>query len=519
MRVFTGMVCRRGKGMLAVALGLSAVCITVSAWAVAAVRREASPLRLVSVGVLTDHLDARSGGLVRVELDDGSTETALTDTDGQTPWFNLDVRSGARITLGEGPVEGGRALGAVEEWPGLPMIDGDEEQQEWLVVRTQPVARELLIEGKEGETVTLYPERGDYPHWLVVLPDSSPLRFQAHVGLLMDGESVSQYMAYRGQPQVSSSDYVRGVVLVTSNVALGKEGLLIGIDLHGDLGPGDVTADVFNFHGDTLSFSEQTLDAHVFDLIGDRLFIQLTGGILEGQLAVLVRSKGTAPGVAEYVLDNPPDLDSPSGDGGKVAVLTSEGCEGCTSLNSRVPLSAPSPGALAKDCEPEPFDPPKGWTCRPPEPGPWNRCGGGEVQGPVNCKITRLKSPRICLDPGKSFKAQRASVTSFKVTFEFGGQAGYGENELSTTSGFQYGVSRQSVITDSWTADPGVNGVGQCSRWYRQYLHCMQLWLHPAHAYRFDGVELTEIRCGGKTADKTVCQDLAITSAVCDRTP
>lgn len=80
-------------------------------------------------------------------------------------------------------------------------------------------------------------------------------------------------------------------------------------------------------------------------------------------------------------------------------------------------------------------------------------------------------------------------------------------------------METQLVTTDSWTAQEGEQGLGQCARWYRRYLRCAQRWTYTDHGVTPPMASGHLLRCSTTKTATTVCGEQALSQSVCDRTP
>ena len=144
----------------------------------------AATRQLTSVQVLSDRLEPLQGAAVR--LREGEREAVLVaDAEGQTPWAALRFSGGVELTLLEKVHPGGIALGMLEREVEAPAGSWSAQETELLEIsRTQPFAVQRLVSGDPTQATELWPDEGDHPHWTIVVPKASRLRFGAHVASL-----------------------------------------------------------------------------------------------------------------------------------------------------------------------------------------------------------------------------------------------------------------------------------------------------------------------------------------------
>ena len=475
------------------------------------------PEKRMSLRVVDDRLRPIEGVVSQVwNVDPASPAiVSVTDEHGQTPWVLFDGAQPTQITLADTVSPGGIALGKIELFPGYAMLDEGEDAHEWMHGRSMPFAVPVSVQG-----TNVSPEDGSYPHWQLALPPDSELNFSMHVAMLMDGEAVAEYLAYRGAT-ASSSEYVRGLVLVMPSVQTGA-GFLAAVRLHGDLDDGTgATVDLFNFHqkAKTLPVGP-ALAVEGAEVEGDWVAALVQGTIRKGHLAILVRSPAAGPPRVVQQVDAPPEILIPAGGaelGDPIVLGPQSG-----NVASEAALLGAAGGVVAlggampdQDCDPEAPEPAAGWTCEPPAP---TDCPATPV-GDKECSITKWKSKAWCRTPGSGVGRKRLIRQSYKVTFGAKG----GNDALSTQGGFEYGREEQEEQTDGWTAEQGAHGRGQCMRYYYFYLDCGQKWSTESDQWHITFLEFFPLfyrdPCSVPRFVWTVCSDETDSQAVCDRLP
>lgn len=467
--------------------------------------RVAAPVVLASVEVLTDRLDPIQGAIVQLE-----SSVAVTGSEGQTSWLSVDASGGASLVLVEKTVQSGIALGMIEAEIVSPLPDPTGDYQFVVVSRTQPVAVPVQVQGLPAQMNNHFPPEGDYPHWRVAVPSGSNLRFTLHAAPLLDEEAIEQYSAYRGASL--DQEYVRGAALVVPNVQLGNKGLVIGIALLGDLSGGAVV-DAYNFTTSNAALAGPPLSIHAADTHNDVVYVHLKGGLRKGHLGLFVRASGD-PAEVTVQPDSPPEVVVPS-DG----LGVDSACLGCgaeedmgSSAMARDPLVGP---ILVTDCEPEtPIQPPE-WSCDPTPPS-GGHCGPA-TPGAKQCKTIRSRTPRICRSADSEVKGEKYETAAWKATFEMKGATG---TPLASGGGFEYGRKSTTVVTDTWTADSGGEGLGECMRYFRFELVCLQAFTIMADAClaMSDGFT-TWSDCIVPLTVYETCHDSASSQSECYRTP
>ncbi len=471
----------------------------------------ASHATLTAIEVLTDRLDPIQGAVVRFS-NGGAAEIAVTSADGQTPWRSLDPSPGVSLVLADKILPGGIALGMIEGGIPTPFLPNPAEDYSLLTIsRTQPLAVPVQVEGLPQGMNNLFPPPGDYPHWRIAVPSASPLRFTLHVASLLDQEAITQYAAYRGHDTDPALEYVRGVALVVPTVQLGTEGILVGIALLGDL-PSGVVVDVINFSSDKLSLTGPPLNVTVAGVHNDVVYAHLTGRVRKGHLALLARSSSGPPRQVRVLRDSPPNIAVPANAGEGIDVA----CVGCdrAAQGSAALLLESFPPTLLTDCEPPIPQPPMNWTCNPPPP-PANHCGT-PTAGEKQCKTVRSRGPLTCRSPGSTVTATQGKTASWKVSFNLTGADG---TPLSSSGGFSYGQESATVQTDSWTAQGGASGLGECMRIYRFELVCAQAFtlMEDACLALSDGIT-TWADCVAAVTSSASCLDSSTSQTTCSRT-
>jgi hypothetical protein len=479
------------------------------------VQSPVGPSKEASVFLVTDGMAVVPGAVVGFEEaeSDGMT-VSVTDADGQTPWFEVLEGKAVRLTVADTSVPGGLALGFVEELTLPELSDPRANAWAWTVARSIPVARQtLIVEEGTGLMTNILPADsgvpGDYPypHWRLGLPAGSGLQFQAGLAPLLDAEAVAGYLAYRGHP-APEGKYRRGIAWTVPEVDLGElaegGGLYFGIDLLRE--PGSFAVDAYNFHaghGGAPGFRVETL--YVQDGV---LYGSLEGEIEAGHLALLVRPIGKVDGAGET-------LSGSAGARGAGSYLDGEEFL----LKDEPPALAIPPRPAGETsvmaCEPEVPDMGE-WSCEPLPPS--SDCPAKPLG--LDCETTRTRSPRWCRAPGQTLTSQQGMTASFKVRLEATG----GAEPLKSAGGFEYGHSSTSVQTDTWTAQAGIHGLGQCVRYFRFYLDCARDWqiLVPGMSQGSGpgaaGL-IVSTPCKVPKGATTLCHDVTDSSSVCDQTP
>jgi hypothetical protein len=479
------------------------------------------PTKSMSIALSDDRLFPIDGGVIYI--DDGLDPRVLvTDAAGQTPWLALDPSVGVALTLVEASVSSGTTLGMVRGWAPPPLTDEGEDDHQWELWITQPLAVPVLLDGDPNEAVNILPTGGAFPHWKVIIPQGSALRFMAGIGVLMDGESVRQHMAYRGQ-DVNSDAYVRSIAMVCPPVQTGDDGFIVGIDLHGDVAPGNVAVDVYNFYSDG-AVPLPILASEIVAVEGDRVFVRVYGGIMKGILTLLVRERNGSPGVTQYVLDNPPEIEIPTnGGGGQVALAgTDQAWSGPTTLAELAPSEFEIREAKRVEVQgcPVPVpDAPKGWTCTPDAPTNRDGCGPAEG-GPTTCRVIKFGSKVVCKDVGEVWTVKRLLVGEHKVTFEVSGGLEAGVVGISATDTFTYGFASSVEETDQMTANAGGDNVGQCMQKWVLKLYCLKVWTWTTHSHTWspNGESWSTVECNKPASTKTMCPKTMDTQRKCFRT-
>ncbi len=475
---------------------------------------------LTSVEVVTDRLDPIEGAVVR--LDNGSTQVvAATDADGQLPWLALDATSGVELVLAERPVPGGLGLGMIEQVSVPFQAAPGSESFLVTISRTQPLAVPVHVRGKADEFTETYPPTGDHAHWVVGAPQGSTLRLTTSVASLLDTEAIQQFLAYRGHMLDPSLGYVRGVDLVMPAVQLGAGGIVVGLDLLGDLEAG-VAVDAYCFTNlPPLVPVGPPLEVSISLVEDGIVYLWIRGGVPKGHLTLLARPE-SGPLPALHVLqDDPPTILLPPDAGGGVefalrrdALGETEGVAG--EEQDTATVHRPSALALVTNCEPPVPNTSPGWTCDPLPPA-GNRCGAAVPSGPKGCKIVRSRSPKICRDPGITHKTTRAKTARWKVSFQLTGFRG---SPLQSGGGFEYGEDSQDVTTDEWTAKPGAHGLGQCLRFFRFELICVAPYtIKVGDPFELSNGYTVVVPCAKAVTVYASCRDTDDSSSTCDRTP
>lgn len=472
---------------------------------------------MVSVQLFTDRWEPLSGGVAEVSTAT-SRRVVVTGATGQSPWVALEVDSALNLTLGEVVTPTGTAIGMIESF--VPPVMAGSGRLATVIERTQPLAVPVHLVKAASGINNLLPPDGDYCHWKISVPEGSGLNFTMRVASLLDEAAVDQYMSYRG---VSTAErYVRGLVAVVPHVQLGTSGILVGIDLLGELADG-VVADCYNITSPSkISVLGPPLKHSLAVVHNGVAYVAIAGAVRKGQLAILLRETGS-PSQTIVVSDNPPDIVIPD-DMGAIEFADVD-CADC-------PKSAHAPGVLLEanvnaevlvaDCIPEPPEAPLNWDCEPPIPEPDGRCPGPPAPvGDKECKLLRQGSPPFCLSPGEETGVQIGESKSMKVTFQVQGADGM---PLSTTGGFEYGWESSRTRNQSFTAPAGANGLGQCIRWFKYTKICVQGWgiptdLPDTYFWTEAGPIVIFNDCLGVKNTATPCETSYTTSSVCDRCP
>ena len=126
-----------------------------------------------------------------------------------------------------------------------------------------------------------------------------------------------------------------------------------------------------------------------------------------------------------------------------------------------------------------------------------------------------MRSPRYCKGPGSTLRTTQAQVSRWKVTFNLAGEVPAGARKLKSGGGFEYGQESSTTVTDEWTAGEGDHGLGECIRWFRFYLTCIQPYIVLVD--EFVGPEV--IPCERQSTVNALCTDLTVSESTCSRTP
>jgi hypothetical protein len=468
------------------------------------------PIVLTSVAVLSDRLDPIQGAVVKLD----STVT-VTNAEGQTPWRAMDPSAGVALVLAEKTLAGGIAVGMMESGI-LPSELPDPAEDFFLMAisRTQPLAVPVQVQGLPDQMNNVFPPAGDYPHWRVAVPTASSLRFTLHIASLLDAEAIEHYAAYRGATLDPQLGYVRGVTLVMPGVQIGNGGVVIGIALLGALQDG-VVVDAYNFATGNLAPAGPRLDVRIAGIHNDVVYVLVTGGVRKGHLALLARPSGGQERQIEVLPDSPPELilTPDSGQGVESACLDC-GSGGPTATSTLFDTEFSS-ALVVTDCEPVVPTTVPGWTCDPIPPSP-GHCGPGSP-GTKQCKIVRSRTPLVCRSPGATVEGTKVDTAKWKVTFHLTGGTG---TPLSSEGGFEYGQESTTVLTEAWTAGDGAHDLGQCMRYFRFDLVCLQEFTNYADVCLAlsDGTT-TWADCVVPFTTYETCTDDYSSQNVCSRTP
>ena len=413
-------------------------------------REPFTPPSLTSVTVFDDRLEPVEGGVVI--LDDGSQERVfVTDADGQTPWLIGTQPPGFKVTFGEQKVKDGTLVGMRQDVAPPYLPSPGDDYYENVIQRTQPVARRHHLAG-EAQAVATIAE--GFPHWYVVSPPGSQVRFTADIASLLDTAMAEEYFDYRGH--TPATEYARGVVLILPDLQLGVgpgSGFHVGFKLLGAL-PDDVAVDAYNFianpnvgfPGPSLSV---TMDAASNN---DHVVVTVRGTVRGGHLALLARSASEGPGQLYSLNDNAPDIEIPADAGEGVEVAFSAVDES----DSEPSVFMTTDPRLVVDCEPTAPSPPPDWDCAVQPQGGGSSPGcppctdtSGSAGGSHQCAVRKMKGPRFCRSPGAMVGRTIGTTREFKVSF---GVTESGEEEgIKSEGGFTYGVSSQSIHNEAWT--------------------------------------------------------------------
>ncbi len=479
-----------------------------------------APLRLASVQVLSDRLQPVTGATVRLTSSTGEN-VVVSDAQGQTPWVNAGAAGALTLTLAETTQAQGVLIGMIETLtpPAEPSAE-DAALNE--ISRTQPLATPIVVQGAANTSTTIDAQDGSFQHWCVLVPAGSTLRFRAHAASLLDGEAIEQYLRYRGDSIHQSVQYTRGVALVVPDVRIGSGGFIVGLDLLGDLTSG-VTIDAFNY---TKTSTPTSFSIESLGVIGPKVFVKVTGELRQGHLALLARPQSDAsPAQTLAIQDAPPQITVPEGGGAGIDSVMRDDCIGCGESLARAGANGAggagsstglftSTSALVTDCEPVVPNMPPGWECDCSVADP---SGCGVTPGAKECHIVRMRSPRFCRPAGASIGVRRGETSKWKVTFEF--KAGTG-TPITSGGGFEYGEGSETVVTDGWTAQPGANNLGQCTRYFNFRLACGQWFTTYVAALQVNEYGYVQrIPCAAPMSKQGVCVDKADSQSTCDRTP
>lgn len=466
------------------------------------------PTRLVSVDVLSDRLQPMAGAIVQVESSSGSV-VGVTDVEGQTPWFALDAAGGVDLTLVERTTAQGIALGMQERVVPPVLSSTNDDFQLTSISRTQPLAVPVAIEADKLAENTLYPPAGDHAHWVVVVPKGSPALFTLHIASLIDAGAIDEFFDYRGL--APAPDYMRGVDLVVGNVELDSAGLVVGLDLLGDL-TGGCVIDAYNFTNASNARTAQPVQVTQLNTVDGIVFVRIIGKVASGHLTLVARRAGGKPAQSRVLLDAPPSVAVPPSTGQGVDTAWSD-CGGCGSGGEA--SAASSTTSMVQDCEPPTPEPPANWSCDPPAPDASPSCSSVVTPGAKQCVTSRSRSPRFCRSPGGSVSGSTARTKKWKASFTFTGAQG---TALSSGGGFEYGIDESSVLLDAWTAQAGAHGKGQCMRYYQFELACSQLFVLERPEWSLIEGWLDSSDCVS-SIEVASCTDAYTSQSTCDRTP
>ncbi len=483
----------------------------------------------MSISLFDDRFEPIAGGLARVSIPGGDALIQVTDAMGEGSWRPLELGASLEITLADHLGPTGLALGLTfTDLP--PSFQQPGADARWLKLAfTQPLAVGLPVAGGQASSRDHYPTDGAFPFYGLHTPQGSALRFRPLVAYLKDGAEVASYLRYRGRP-AQDSDYAAGLVLVTPEIDFGGPssanggGLSASLRLMGELPASTAQIDLCEILSPSATpgsgpVSSLPLTAEITKRSTDYdvLVVRLNGRFPGGQIAILLRKQIQTPAGKHTWIDAPPNLAIPPDAGGGTASLDpSDDCAGCGAASAGPESEAISSG-LVTNCEPPVPNMPPGWSCDPPAPE--SDCPISPVGQPA-CQLKRFRSPRVCLSAGQNFEVEEAVRIQFKLSFEIGSEAGLGgQTSFQTGSGFEYGFEQSVKVKVNWTAQPGSHGLGQCSRWFRFYLVCVQAFGTQSFGHEDHGDYTVLHPCHTPVTRKASCMDQDFSSSVCDRTP
>jgi len=429
--------------------------------------------------VMDDRLTPISGVVIQIWNGLGSMVPigTTTDSNGQTPWLLHPAWTPTEVIYSETVTPNGIALGKIESsFQGVPFDNDGFSDHYWLLSRTMPLAFPTLIKGEVGVSASAFPDDASGMNWQISLKPDSNLNFNAHIAPLMDGEAISEYLSYHGA-LVTNSMYTRGIAMVVPTVKLGVDGIVVSIRLHGDLSGETPTVDVYNHYDKTRMFPVgPALDVEPLGVYGDWYVARIKGTVAKGHLSVCVRSDTSGASQVTQVLDNRPSVVVPSSGAGMGSPITfwSDDDEEDGGVAVAASIPTPSlPGELSirtgVKCDPCPTVQVP-WAC---DPADWpGSCAATKVPLSLQCKIKVVKFPRECGDPGDSKGQRKQTSKAWKASFTLRVPIG----QLATEGGYEYGRSSSEETSASWTAGPGTNGLGECSRAWSFSLDCVESW-------------------------------------------
>ena len=99
------------------------------------------------------------------------------------------------------------------------------------------------------------------------------------------------------------------------------------------------------------------------------------------------------------------------------------------------------------------------------------------------------------------------------------------EASFQTAGGFEYGLDAEWGFKDTWQAQPGVHGLGQCMRFFLTYLVCTQPWSTRTGDWTLNittppfEVRIQYHPCARPVTITTSSTDSSISLEASDRTP
>ncbi len=478
------------------------------------VKPQPTPEVFTSIAVYDNaKLDALSGIDIQLSTPESGPLLATTGEYGNTDFYILKNGSHVDVALQETPIPGGLALGTVSDFD--VFMDGTgllSYQQSF----AQPKAHSMVIDDNGTSETRFYPEDRSFPFWdLNVLPGTG-VKFEADIGMLVNGGVVEETLDYYGYPGDTDA-FQRGLVMrvgTPGGATLGDDGIALVMRNYDELDYNTMQLDVVHFgtNGvqtqlDSGRATEATAALSAFHVAYKALdstemaMYYLGGDMPEGYLFFLWRDNKETD-ITE-VVGFP--LDTPEFVGNKDAAFDVVD----------MTLDTPSYSLACANCDPGAPPALDGWTCDPGSPSAWTEfwnygCpGDGDKVGGVTCEQWGIPTSPIFCDTNGSMELCVTTSASFSVTAKLkGGEVG-GEVSVSTS------------MSTTANIEPGDNGCGECVRLWGVGLICAQEF-----ANKDDVVCNTGGYCFGHTWTKpchesdpifTHCVDVAIVVARCSR--